>query len=190
MLISAPLPPNPHRNLLPSDNALFHVWKKKTKKKGGKKINIWFQYAREPIDTLPFSARPPPLRLRPTVNRSNGGWLPGGQGAAGAANEAADESEGREKAPKVGGTSTFPSRSRPPGGGEEGPSGTPRSSKTKEGQTRRRGGRRIISRAAAKFMTSNIPNYTAVKDLINCGVHEGRTGEEEEGGGRRGRGGG
>lgn len=26
-------------------------------------------------------------------------------------------------------------------------------------------------------MTSNIPNYMAVKDLINCGVHEGRTGE-------------
>lgn len=32
-------------------------------------------------------------------------------------------------------------------------------------------------------MTSNIPNYVAVKDLINCGVHEGRTGEVEGGGG-------
>lgn len=32
-------------------------------------------------------------------------------------------------------------------------------------------------------MTSNIPNYMAVKDLINCGVHEGRTGEAWGGGG-------
>lgn len=27
--------------------------------------------------------------------------------------------------------------------------------------------------SGGKFMTSNIPNYMAVKDLINCGVHEG-----------------
>ena len=32
-------------------------------------------------------------------------------------------------------------------------------------------------------MTSNIPNYTAVKDLINCGVHERRMGEGGSGSG-------
>lgn len=46
---------------------------------------------------------------------------------------------------------------------------------TAEGPTRR-------FKSGGKFMTSNIPNYMAVKDLINCGVHEGGTGEAERGG--------
>lgn len=68
-----------------------------TSEKRRKKINIWFQYVWKPINTLPgppflCSSSRSSLRLWPTVNRNNGEWLLGGQGAAGAANEAADES--------------------------------------------------------------------------------------------------
>lgn len=53
----------------------------------------------KPIDTPPgppflCSSSRSSLRLWPTVNRNNGERLLGGQGAAGAANEAADESAG------------------------------------------------------------------------------------------------
>lgn len=68
-----------------------------TSEKRRKKINIWFQYMWKPINTLPgppflCSSSRSSLRLWPMVNRNNGEWLLGGQGAAGAANEAADES--------------------------------------------------------------------------------------------------
>lgn len=59
------------------------------------------------------------LRLWPMVNRSNGEWLLGGQGAAGAANEAADESAGAGKYSEIqprGRKNLFPSCSRPLGG--------------------------------------------------------------------------
>lgn len=39
MLISTPLSPNPHRNLLPLDNALFPIWKKERKSISG--FNTW-----------------------------------------------------------------------------------------------------------------------------------------------------
>lgn len=67
-----------------------------TSEKRRKKINIWFQYTWKPINTLPgppflCSSSRSSLRRWPMVNRNNGEWLLGGQGAAGAANEAADE---------------------------------------------------------------------------------------------------
>lgn len=93
MLISTPLSPNPHRNLLWSDNALFPIWKKERKSisgfntRGSQSILSPSSLSLRNTLTLQFS-----LHLWQMVNRNNGVWLLGGQDAAGGENKAADES--------------------------------------------------------------------------------------------------
>lgn len=92
MLISTPLSPNPYRNLLWSDNALFPIWKKERKSISG--FNTHRSQSILPL-TLFFSSAlflQFSLHLWQMVNRNNGVWLLGGQGAAGGENKAADES--------------------------------------------------------------------------------------------------
>lgn len=63
-----------------------------------KKINIWFQYTWKPINSSPDSFFSTLLFLQfsphlwQMVNRNNGVWLLGGQGAASGENKATDES--------------------------------------------------------------------------------------------------
>lgn len=93
MLISTPLSPNPHRNLLRSDNALFPIWKKKKENQYLVSIRVEAdRYHPQPSFSLLCSSSCFSLHLWQMVNRNNGVWSLGGQGAAGGENKAADES--------------------------------------------------------------------------------------------------
>lgn len=85
-------PKSPQKSPLVGQCTFSHLKKRK-------KINIWFQYMWKPIDTIPSSLSlcntltfQFSFHLWQMVNRNNGVWLLGGQGAAGGENKAADES--------------------------------------------------------------------------------------------------
>lgn len=85
-------PKSPQKSPLVGQCTFSHLKKRK-------KINIWFQYMWKPINTIPSSLSlcntftlQFSLHLWQMVNRNNGVWLLGGQGAAGGENKAADES--------------------------------------------------------------------------------------------------